>query len=944
MGLCRLACGLGLLGLLVLGGSPDVADAEDLDLAAPVPFDPDIKIRATLPNGMRYWIRQHKKPRGAVSLVLNVASGSVQETKEQRGLAHFIEHMAFNGSKHFPPGTVIPYFSSLGIPFGSHQNASTSFSCTEYSVDMPSYTEATFERALCFLSDAARDIRFDAEEVEKEKPVVLEEFRYRGGMRGRLWAKQAPLLLKGSRYAFRMPIGKKDRVSAATPEILRAYHDTWYRPERTTLVVVGDIDPAEAERAIKKAFEGWEKPDAPPPKLRMGRLIARGLRVGVFDDPDEHHARVTITHTRRTPPRKTYADLRRRLIEDLGVRLMNARFQYLHRSKGALFSHASMYLSSLVPGVEMIECSAAGRKGTWISLMREIVHEIERVNRDGFTPDELMVVRSNLLARYDDASKSSSSDIASSLQATLARKQDPVGTETWERVGRALLPKITARDVTHAFRALFDLDNVAIVLSLPEEKDALQLPNEPEVLEYYKEAREDKLRTWSQRNAKLRVDSILAEDPEPGEIASRTEEKGLGVTSLVMKNGIRVHLKKHDRTGRVYVRVNFLGGQIEETEENRGVTDVAFGSLDSDGIATKDTNPDMVTRYLSTRQTDLACRFDESMIRYDVWGTKKDLADGMRLLWLVLTQPYVHYEATRTARRRWYGWHWGTKRDAGEMADHLIGWHMSGSDPRWRMPSWEEYEKATDEKALAWMKRIVETAPMEVAIVGAIDAKEGEALACRWFGSLPKRPDRLKKLNELRRVKAWTGPVREQQDVESNDPSAVVELAWRGPGRENERERVALDHAATVIDARLFGEVREEQGLCYAVSAWYASEDVDGMDRLSIHITTGPEKAKRAVAIAREVVLRLVKEGPTKSELEAAERQWRTHVDEADRRPSHWLRLLTRLHFDGRTLEDVKARLADRTKADGALIKEALAKVVKDANYIEVVSLPKPPK
>ena len=941
----RLASGLGLLGLAALGGPPPpVAAEEPLDLSALAPIDPAIQIRASLPNGMRYWIRPNKKPRGSVSLVLHVAAGSVQESKEQQGLAHFLEHMAFNGGKHFSPGTVMPYFSSLGIPFGSHQNASTSFACTEYSIHMPTYTDATLERSLLFLSDAARDLRFDPKEVEKEKPVVLEEFIYRGGMRGRLWAERAPLLLKGSRYAFRMPIGKEDVVRAATPEILRAYHRTWYRPERTTLVVVGDIEPSVAEKAIKEAFSDWKKSAKSAPKLRMGRLVAKGLRVGVFDDPDQLSTRVGVTHTRRAAPRKTYGDLRRRMVEDLGLRLMNARFEFLRRSKGALFTRASMSLSTLVPGVEMVRCSASGRDGHWISCLREIVHEIERVKRHGFTSAELSVLRANLLAQYDNVSEESSSDIADSLQGDLARERTPIANATWERVARACLPGISANDVSNAFRAMFDLDNAAIVLSVSEKKNPQLLPNEPEVLGYYQEAREDKLHTWTQRNENLRVESILETDPEPGEVASRATEKDLGVTSLVMKNGIRVHLKKLDRPGRVYVRVNLLGGQIQETKENRGITSVAFGSLSRDGIATKRVHPDTVTRYLSTRQTDLACRFDKSMIRYDVWATKDDLADGMRLLWLVLTQPYVHYEATTQARRRWYGWHWSTRRDVADMAGHLVSWHLSGEDPRWRMPTWEEYRKATDEKALAWMKRVVETAPMEVAIVGDIDPEEGEALACRWFGSLPERPGRLKELNKLRKAKSWKGPTREEQDVESNDPGAVVRLAWRGVSRGSALERVALDHAATLIDARLFDEVREEQGLCYAVSASYAYANVEGMGYLSVRIATDPKKAKRAAGIARKIVMKFAKEGPTKTELEAAERQWRTHVDEASRSSSNWLRVLTTLYFDGRSLKDVKARLAAWTKADGALIKKTLAKVVKDANYIEILSLPKPPE
>jgi len=916
--------------------------AEDkLDFAAPVPADDTIKVMGTLPSGMRYWIRPHQKPRGSVTLVLHVASGSVQEDKDQRGYAHFVEHMAFEGSKHFPPGTVVPYFASLGITFGLHQNAHTSFAHTEYSIQMPSYTEASFARAVLFLADVTQALSFVPEEVEKEIPVVLEEFRYRGGLEGRLWRATTPLLFHGSRYAFRQPIGDKDDVRAATAEKLRAYHETWYRPDRTTLVVVGDVEPAAVEKEIQKAFGAWKRPAKDPPDLRMGTLTPKGIRVGVHDDPDEHYTRVTLTHNRRVSQPETLGDVRHALLDHLAVRLMNARLEYLRRTKVALYAYAWMRQDKLVPGLELVELGASGREGSWIGCLREVVHEVERVHRHGFTQDELDRERASLLARYDSLPEQTSDQIATGYGRTLAGGMEPIAASTWERVTRASLPEITAADVTNAFRALFDLDDATIMLSVPEAQNQM-LPTEPEVLEYYKEAREDKLATWAERNASLVVASVLEKDPEPGEVEKRTEDKALGIVSFHMKNGVRVNLRTLRTPGRVQVRVGFLGGRIEETEENLGITDLAFTSLSCDGIATRRVDPDTVTRYLMTRQMGFDFTFDQASIDYDVWAARSDLDDAMRLLYLLLTEPTVHYNAFKEARERTYSWRWSAQRDVADAADQARRWQMSGQDARWRAPDYEAYEKITEEAAQAWLARIVRTAPLEVAIVGDIGPEDGEALARRWFGSLPAREDRRKALRKLRRAKSWKGPVRREETVESSDPGAVVILAWRVAEGLDEATRSALDHAAYVIDARLHDELREQEGLSYDVAARFAESDVEGLDHLEVSLTTDPAKAAKAAEVARRIVQTLAKDGPSPTELETVGRQWSALLDLSKDRASRWLSRLTRLDLDDRAVEDVSRRLSAWRSPDGALLARTIRNVLQDANLVQVIALPKP--
>lgn len=917
---------------------------ERLDLSAQAPLDKGLAIRGVLPSGMRYWVHPNAKPRGAVSLVLHIEAGSVHERKTERGYAHLLEHLAFEGGKHFEPGTVVPYFASQGITFGLHQNAHTSYSHTEYSIHFPSYAEGSFQRGLQFLSDVARDLSLLPEEVEKEKPVVVEESRTGDDLRGRVWDAEAKLALAGSRYALRPPIGNMDDVRAATSKTLHAFHHRLYRPDRVTLIVVGDVQARAAETAIQGVFGDWKKPTKAAAKLRMGPLVRTGLRISVVPDKDQQYVQVRITHNRPAQPDTTYQDLRHALIHHLARQMFSARLKYMQRMKNPILAYSWVRRRTFIPGLEMTVCGGAGRARAWIACLRELVHEIRRVHKYGFELREFQRAKNAVLNAYESVEPLTSSEIATAHQRTLARGGRPIARETRERLARHCLPGITVQDVDGAFRSLFALKDCSVLLSLPVKDDRFTPPKEEEVREYFEEALQDKLKSWSERMGAEVVAQVLAEDPEPGKIVSKAVDETHGVTALVLENGVRANLHALPGTGKVHVRVCLLGGRLEEDKSNRGITSVAFGSFGYDGLAARGVDASTLLRYVATRQMGLSCYAGTDCITYDLWATRKDLDDAMRLLWLVLSAPRVDAQALKYAQEGLYSRVWNVRTDVAGMAEYWLEWYQSGADPRWELPEWEVFAEVTEESALAWVKRILQSAPMEVAIVGDLKAPEAEALAQRWFGSLPKRPERWATLDEVRRVKGQTGPVRFDEKVESGEAGAVVLLAWRGISRSEDAAQSALNHAANIIDARLFKILREQHGLSYDVGATYVDAELEGMGRLVVRLTTGPATAEQAAEIAKKVVLDLVKNGPTEKELETVSKQYSALIELGKALPSSWMGALTHLWLDGRTLEGAAIRLAGWQKADGALLRKTLQRVVQDDRLIQIIALPTPPK
>src|SRR5262245_22951441 len=311
--------GLALAGLLLTGvvaaQAPQPAAAPP-NLQQPIPFDSAVRT-GTLPNGLKYFIRQNARPEKRISLRLAVKAGSLFEADDQQGLAHLIEHMAFNGSEHFPPGELVKYFESTGARLGPHVNAYTSFDETVYMLELPSDKPDIVTKGFSALADFAGGLSFIPAEIEKERGVVIEEWRGRLGAGSRISDKQLPVLYYNSRYAERLPIGKPDIIRTAPPERLRSFYDTWYRPEKMAVVAVGDIDPKTIEALIRSAFGSLKSRAAASPLPDGAVPLQRELLVNVSTDPEVTRSSVEIVRKRPAEVQKTTGDYRQSLVESL---------------------------------------------------------------------------------------------------------------------------------------------------------------------------------------------------------------------------------------------------------------------------------------------------------------------------------------------------------------------------------------------------------------------------------------------------------------------------------------------------------------------------------------------------------------------------------------------------------------------------------------------------
>src|SRR5215468_8234753 len=445
-----------------------------------LPLDPAIRT-GTLSNGLKLYIRKNARPEKRVSLRLAVKAGSLEESDDQLGLAHLIEHMAFNGSEHFKSGEVFSYFERVGARLGPHVNASTSFDETIYMLELPTDQGEVVAKGLTALADFAGGLTFDPKEVDKERGVVIEEWRGGLGAGSRIRDKQIPIIFYNSRYAARLPIGKPEIIRNAPVARLRAFYDTWYRPDRMAVIAVGDIDPAAMEQSIRTAFTPLRDraKAAPVPNGRV--TIKHPLLVSVVTDPEVTRSNVQVLRKRRRASDLRVSDYRRELIERMAQMMLNDRLSDIARKPDAKFLGAGVGDQSISPDVDGFVISVSVPEGKIEEGMNAAAIEAKRARDFGFNPSELDRAKKSLEAGYEriyaERDKSESGSFAQELLSLFLQNEPAPGIAYEYQLVKQLLPTITTSEVANAMRRMMTDEGKVVLLTAPQ-KDSVKLPGD----------------------------------------------------------------------------------------------------------------------------------------------------------------------------------------------------------------------------------------------------------------------------------------------------------------------------------------------------------------------------------------------------------------------------------------------------------------------------------
>ncbi len=504
----------------------------------------DKRIRTgKLANGLTYYILQHQQPRARAQLWLAVNAGSTQEDDDQRGLAHLVEHMAFNGTKRFPKQAIIDYMEKAGMSFGADLNAYTSFDETVYQLTVPTDDKKLVATGFDVLRDWAGDISFDPEEVEKERGVVLEEWRLGRGAWMRLFDKQAKILFHDSRYAQRLPIGLPEIITKAPREAFVRYYKDWYRPDLMAVIAVGDFQPDEIEAAIKSKFGDLRGPATPRPRALAAIPHDHELLVSIETDPEMPFTQIAIYDKLEHRPERTVGDYRRILVENLYHQMLGQRLEQISRTPGGPFMSAFSGGNELGRTGDAFVRFASAQAGRADDALAGLFREVLRVERHGFSASELERAKKDTLRAYEtgarELDKLEAREYADEITRNFFTGEMMAGRAAELAVVKELLPGITLAEENQLARATGQKGR-AILISGPAKSP---LPDQTKVLAIVASVAKETVEPWNDTPPPA---SLMVEKPAPGKVTGTRTIPEIGVTEWTLSNGARVVIKPTD--------------------------------------------------------------------------------------------------------------------------------------------------------------------------------------------------------------------------------------------------------------------------------------------------------------------------------------------------------------------------------------------------------------
>ena len=928
-GLTALACSL-LPGLAFAAGTP-------------LPSDPRI-VSGRLDNGMTWMFRRHNNPPGKLAMQLHIRTGSLNEVENQRGVAHFLEHMVFNGTEHFPPGKLVPYFESIGMTFGGDLNASTGFDRTMYVLYLPSTDPEQLDKALLVLSDQAFRATLDSKEIDNERGVILEEMRGRKSASQRIRDQLWPELFVGSRLAERLPIGIEEVITKAPRERFVEYYRTWYRPELMTLLMVGDCDHEPIVPVIEKWFADY-KPELPPGRPGPAGLKAfDSQRAMVVTDPEVTTCSVQlISLLPGRPPTTTVEQLRGDVVEILGTQILNRRLDELIRSGKASFRSAGTSVSSFYQEALSVGAMASGEPADWEKMLTQVITEVNRACRHGFADRELELARRQIMALQERSVRVEPTVNAKAILQEMfnsVHDREPVlSAQQQLDIVRELMPTISLNEITVAFRANFDGRNWAYVLTVPK-KPEVQVPTREAVLAAARQAWSGEVQATASRAA---AQELLPSLPSPGKITGSNEAKDLGILQARLSNGIRVHYRFMDyKKDSLSVAISFAGGGLEEKPGNMGITSAAGLVLSrpaTSRLSSTDIRDLRMGRNISLGGGPSG---DDSFV-VSVGGSPQDLEFGLQLAYAVITDGRIEQPAFDNFRQSALRQIEANQTSVSFHAGKILGGLLSGGDPR-RMPVTAEDVKALSVPAAqAWFERLVK-APAEVAVVGDMPWEQVRPLLERYVGSLPARPADAGYLEPLRKLNPSPGPMAAHLQVPTVTPKAVAYAGFVAAPASEILERRALSLAENVIQSRLIQEVREAKGLVYSISASYSPSWVYRQGgAFQAGSSCKPENAREVADAVHTIFAEFAKSGPTPEELENARKQVLNALDTGMKEPSYWMNLLTSFDLHQRSLDEARTQAQQYKELTAEQLVSAFRKYYVPEAQFTVTAIPVAP-
>jgi zinc protease len=852
---------------------------------SPLPVYPDTKI-GKLSNGITYYIRKNIEPKNRAELRLVVNAGSVLENDKQVGLAHFVEHMCFNGTSHFKKNELVNFLEKSGVSFGADLNAYTSFDETVYKLQVPTDSPMVYKQAMQILEDWAHNVSFETAEIDKERGVVVEEWRLGRGADARLQDKFFPLLLKGSQYAKRMPIGTKANIDTAHYNMLTSFYKDWYRPDLQAVIVVGDIDVAETEQMIKDHFASIPAAVNPKQRIRYSIPAHTDTRTAILTDPEQAYNVVQIYYTQPQTIVKTASEYRASIVRELFNQMMSSRFDEISQKPEAPFLFGSSSYGGFLGDKDAFSLIALAKTGKDINAsIQTLLTENERVKQYGFVQTELDRAVKNVLTRmenlYNERDKTKSAELIEELIRNYLKGEAIPGTAVEYELYKKYVPSISLAEINQLIAQWIKPTDRSIVITAPEKEKHL-LPTQAAVLAQLNKPI-GKLKKYVD---KVSTGPLLPAEPIAGKVVSEKKYEAIGTTEWTLSNGARVILKP----------TTFKNDEIEFSCISWGGTslysDAEFLSASNASVSAAVGgmgNNDMQTlqKALSGKNCYVSASLANTMQGMNGNSSVKDLETALQLLYGSFTAPRKDTTMFKVVLQQFKVELENKDKSPESVFGDSVSYIMGNYHPRRKPFSVADLKKIDLNRSFEiYKERFSNAGQFLFTFVGNFTTDSIKPLIEKYIASLPAGSQ--KDMYKDPGVRMPTGHIN-KVIRKGKENKAAVRLFFSGETEYNETDDRQLSQLCKALGIRLREVLREDAGGVYGVGV------SGGLNRepysnysISVQFGCAPENVDKLVALVMEEIKNTKANGVAQMNVDKVVAEQTRALENAVKENSYW--------------------------------------------------------
>ncbi|HEX2527212.1 MAG TPA: insulinase family protein [Geminicoccus sp.] len=933
---CRLVA---VLVLVLVAVSAQASDPEPWPRTGepPLVVDPTVTW-GSLPNGLRYVIMPNRTPPGRVSLRLLVEAGSLMEREDQRGLAHFLEHMAFKGSKNVQPGEFVRFLQRQGMAFGADTNARTGFDSTVYMLELPGNGAELVDSGLFMLSEVAGNLTFPPAEIDTERGVIESERRLRNTPFARQTDAMLAFMLDGTLYPDRLPIGDEQVIRTADQADFEAFYRANYRTDRMVMVVAGDVEPQAVEPILQKHFGQFAKPDAPFAAPDLGQLDHEGADALYFMDPG---LPTTVALMRSKPEPQEPDSLERvdrRLVDHLANMMLSRRLQSRALTPGAVFTDGDAWSAPMEPMARISGVTLQTTPEQWEQALTVAEQELRRVLQFGFSQQELEtaigILRSDFQARLAASMTVESARQAEALVATIMDE----GVFTSAQSDLDLLERtaatVTPERALEALKAAWGADEPKVMLT-----GSFPLENTRErILSVYQQSRAVEVKPPEQ----AALPPFAYQDfGTPGTVTGRETIQDLGISSLQFANGVQLDMKPTKlEADRIQVAVRFGSGVFSMPKDQPGLSMLAKAGFIAGGLGRHDI--DQIERIFAAKQVGVDLQPADTSFVLTGSTTRTDLPDQLRLMAAYLTDPAFNPDALVRFRQAMADTYRAMDATPSGQFSGPVALLIHDGDPRFALPPEQEIAERTLDELRTWMEPGLKSGPLQVVLVGDIERETATKLVAETFGALPDRgqvdpvqPPTIRLPSRAEPVEFYHHGQRDQ---------AISTVFWPTTDSRDRRRDRGLDILADIFSDRLLQAVRDAEGASYSPEVSNGSSaTLPGFGYLAASVDLQTDHARETLQETVDIARGLREEGVTADELERAVKPRLAEV-EAVRQSNRWwaYAVLLGMHQFPDRLEAVRTAKADLSAHTVGSINDLARQYLVNDRALRVLILPAP--